>query len=102
LGDGATLGIPVLYAIAVSLYTVVAFAIWADVSTPDTIGLNAALGVAASAWTATFLATALALRWAAAGVAFERHVALVNGVTIPAFLALLLFIVWPRPRVVRA
>jgi MFS family permease len=102
MGDGSTLGIPVLYAIAVSLYTVVAFAIWADVSTPDTIGLHAALGVAASAWTATFLATALALRWAAAGVAFERHVALVNGVTIPAFLALLLFIVWPRPRAVRA
>jgi MFS family permease len=96
-GDGGTLGIPVLYAIAVSLYTVVAFAIWADLSTPDTIGLHAALGVAASAWTATFLATALALRWAAAGVAFERHVALVNAVTIPAFLILLLVIVWPRP-----
>ena len=84
---------------AVSLYTVVTFAVWADLSTPDTIGLHAALGVAASAWTATFLATALALRWAAAGVPFERHVALVNGVALPAFLVLLVVIVWPRPRV---
>ena len=98
LGDGSTLGIPVLYAVAVSLYTVVTFAVWADLSTPDTIGLHAALGVAASAWTATFLATALALRWAAAGVPFERHVALVNGVALPAFLVLLVVIVWPRPR----
>jgi hypothetical protein len=98
LGDGRGLGIPVLYAVAVSLYTVVTFAVWADLSTPDTIGLHAALGVAASAWTATFLATALALRWAAAGVPFERHVALVNGVALPAFVLLLLVIVWPRPR----
>ena len=99
LGDGRALGIPILYAVAVSLYTVVTFAVWADLSTPDTIGLHAALGVAASAWTATFLATALALRWAAAGVPFERHVALVNGVALPAFLVLLVVIVWPRPRV---
>jgi len=98
LGDGRGLGIPVLYAVAVSLYTVVTFAVWADLSTPDTIGLHAALGVAASAWTATFLATALALRWADAGVPFERHVALVNGVALPAFVLLLLVIVWPRPR----
>ena len=98
LGDGRGLGIPVLYAVAVSLYTVVTFAVWADLSTPDTIGLHAALGVAASAWTATFLATALALRLADAGVPFERHVALVNGVALPAFVLLLLVIVWPRPR----
>ena len=54
--------------------------------------------VATSAWTATFLATALALRLADAGVPFERHVALVNGVALPAFVLLLLVIVWPRPR----
>ena len=98
LGDGSALGIPILYAVAVSLYTVVTFAVWADLSTPDTIGLHAALGVAASAWTATFLSTALALRWAAAGVPFERHVALVNAVALPAFLVLLVIILWPRPR----
>jgi len=97
-GDGRALGIPLLYALAVSLYTVVTFAVWADLSTPDTIGLHAALGVAASAWTATFLATGLALRWAEAGMSFERHVGLVNAVAMPTFLALLLVIVWPRPR----
>jgi MFS family permease len=102
LGDGGGLGIPALYAVAVSLYTVVTFALWADLSTPDTIGLHAALGVAVSAWTATFLATALALRWSAGGVPFERHVALVNGVTVPTLLLLLLVIVWPRPRAARA
>ena len=96
LGDGGALGIPVLYAVAVSLYTVVTFAVWADLSTPDTIGLHAALGIAASAWTATFLATALALQWTAAGVPFERHVAWVNAVAVSAFVALLLATVWPR------
>ena len=97
-GDGGALGIPLLYALAVSLYTVVTFAVWADLSTPDTIGLHAALGVAASAWTATFLATGLALRWAEAGMSFERHVGLVNAFALPTFLALLLVIVWPRRR----
>ncbi len=98
LGDGASLGMPILYAVAVSLYTVVTFAVWADLSTPRTIGLHAALGVAASAWTATFLATGLALRWTEAGVSFERHVALVNGFATPALVALVLAIVWPRRR----
>lgn len=99
LGDGRALGIPLLYAVAVSLYTVVTFAVWADLSTPDTIGLHAALGIAASAWTATFLATALALQWTSAGVPFERHVALVNAVALPTFLALLTAILWPRSTV---
>jgi MFS family permease len=98
LGDGASLGMPVLYAVAVSLYTVVTFAVWADLSTPRTIGLHAALGVAASAWTATFLATGLALRWAEAGVTFERHVSLVNAFATPALVALVLTMVWPRRR----
>ncbi len=98
LGDGGALGMPMLYAVAVSLYTVVTFAVWADLSTPRTIGLHAALGVAASAWTATFLATGLALRWAEAGVSFERHIALVNAFATPALVALVLAMVWPRRR----
>ena len=48
-GGDAPLAMPLLYAIAVSLYTVVNFAIWADVSTPKTISLNVSLGVALSA-----------------------------------------------------
>jgi hypothetical protein len=43
-----SLGAPMLYATAVSLYTVVNFAIWADFSTPQTIGRNTAVGVALS------------------------------------------------------
>jgi MFS family permease len=35
-GETAPLGIPMLYAVAVSLYTVVSFAAWADISTPET------------------------------------------------------------------
>ena len=49
----AALSLLMLYALAVSLYTVVKFAIWADISTPDTICLNSALGVALSGRTAT-------------------------------------------------
>lgn len=58
-----SLGTAVLYALAVSMYTVVSFAIWADLATPRTVALNSALGVALSAWTATYLATALSLWW---------------------------------------
>jgi hypothetical protein len=74
-GGGAALATPLLYAVAVSLYTVVTFALWADLSTPDDVTVHAALGVATSAWTATFLSTALALRWEAAGVSLREHLA---------------------------
>jgi MFS family permease len=76
-GEGAPLAMPVLYAIAVSLYTVVNFALWADLSTPKTVGMNVALGVALSAWTATFVSTALALRWRLGGMELGTHFAIV-------------------------
>jgi MFS family permease len=98
-GDGGgALAAPVLYAVAVSLYTVVAFAIWADLSTPDTITVNAALGVAASAWTATFFSTALALRWQAAGVPLGDHLRLVEALALLLFVAMLALAVAPRRR----
>lgn len=62
-GGSQVLAMPALYALGVSLYTVVNFAIWADVSTARNVGLMSAIGVAASAWTATFLSTALAISW---------------------------------------
>ncbi len=86
LSGETTLGMPVLYAIAVSLYTVVNFAIWADVSTPHTISRNTALGVALSAWTATFLSTALALGMRLGGVTLEAHLRLVDSLAILFFL----------------
>ena len=100
-GSGETLMTPLLYAVAVSLYTVVTFALWADLSTPDTITVNAALGVALSAWTATFLSTALALRWEAAGVPLEAHLASVEAIALLGFAGLLLLAVAPRRRASR-
>ena len=62
-GGSQVLTMPALYALGVSLYTVVNFAIWADLSTARNVPLLSAIGVAASAWTATFLSTALAISW---------------------------------------
>ena len=94
----AVLSMPMLYALAVSLYTVVNFAIWADISTPDTISLNSALGVALSGWTATFLSTALALRWQDS-ISLERHIQIVDSLAMLFFLVMLvLAFLHPRPR----
>jgi hypothetical protein len=88
-GDtGVTLALPMLYALAVSLYTVVNFAIWADLSTPDTISFNAALGVALSAWTATFLSTGLAIYWEGAGMSLVRHIQIVDSLAMVLFLVM--------------
>lgn len=85
----AALGTPMLYATAVSLYTVVNFALWADFSTPETVAGNTAAGVALSGWTATFLSTALALQWQTAGVPLTTHL---RNVQALALLFLLLLI----------
>jgi hypothetical protein len=87
-----TLAAPILYSIAVSLYTVVNFAIWADVSTPQTISRNTALGVAMSGFTATFLSTALALRLRLAGVSLETHLRIVDALAMLFFLLVLILI----------
>lgn len=89
------LGTPILYATAVSLYTVLNFALWADVSTPQTISLNVALGVALSGWTATFISTALALRWETAGMPLAEHLRLVDALAMVFFLLMLALIVIP-------
>ncbi len=80
--DYAPLAMPMLYAIAVSLYTVVNFAIWADISTPRTISMNTAIGVAVSGWSATFLSTAVGLRWSAAAMPLEQHLRIVNSLAV--------------------
>lgn len=87
----AVLAMPMLYALAVSLYTVVNFALWADISTPTTIGLNAALGVALSGWTATFLSTALAIHWGER-MPLAQHMQIVDALAMLCFLALLLVV----------
>ena len=95
-GNGGQLAMPMLYAIAVSLYTVLNFALWADLSTPDTIGRNAALGVALSAWTATFISTALATQWRLSGMLAARHLRWVDAVALLFFIALLILPFLPR------
>lgn len=84
----SVLSMPMLYALAVSLYTVINFAIWADLSTPETISLNAALGVALSGWTATFLSTGLAIAWGER-LSLERHIQVVDSLATLFFLGML-------------
>jgi len=79
-GPSQALAMPVLYAVGVSLYTVLTFALWPDLSTPDSITRNVAIGVALSAWTATFLSTGLALAWRHAGVNLDQHLSAVAAV----------------------
>lgn len=80
--SSTALGTPMLYATAVSLYTVINFALWADFSTPQTISRNTAVGVALSGWTATFLSTALAMRWQNAGMSLAEHLRLVQALAL--------------------
>ncbi|MDD5368792.1 MAG: hypothetical protein PHQ40_06900 [Anaerolineaceae bacterium] len=87
--DYAPLAMPMLYAIAVSLYTVVNFAIWADLSTPQTIFKNSATGVALSGWSASFLSTALAMQWDASGMPLEAHLRIIAALALLAFIAIL-------------
>lgn len=98
----APLAMPILYAIAVSLYTVVNFAIWADISTPRTISLNTAIGVALSGWTATFISTALAMQWQSEGISFADHIHLVNAAALLFFIAVLALIYLRRENVAAA
>lgn len=95
---GAPLVMPMLYATAVSLYTVVNFALWADLSTPRTIGRNVALGVAVSGWTATFISTALAIWWRTDGLSLERHLNIVDALAMLFLLVLLLEAFLPSSR----
>jgi len=76
------LAMPILYAVAVSLYTVITFALWPDLSTPNTITRNVAIGVAISGWTATFVSTAVALAWRSSGMDFDRHLSTVAAVSL--------------------
>jgi MFS family permease len=89
-GGSQVLAMPALYALGVSLYTVVNFAIWADLSTSRNVVLLSAFGVAASAWTATFLSTALAISWNETR-ALEQHL---EWVAALALLGLLVVGLW--------
>jgi MFS family permease len=97
-GASGVLAMPILYSLAVSLYTVVNFAIWADVSTTDNISRNTAIGVAISGWMATFVSTALALQWKQQGVPLERHLNIVDALAFIFFGIVLVLVLWPSSR----
>ncbi len=92
-----SLGAPTLYATAVSLYTVVNFALWADFSTPQTISRNTAVGVALSGWAATFISTALAIQWQSSGMPLEAHLRTVNALAQLFFLGMVAVAVARKP-----
>ncbi|MCH8562897.1 hypothetical protein LTI14_06640 [Nesterenkonia sp. YGD6] len=94
-----TLGMPLLYAVAVSIYTVLNFALWADFSTPSTIARNTALGVGVSGWLATFLSTSLSIWWTAIELPFAEHLRAVAAISLLLFsLCALLLLLPNRPR----
>lgn len=95
----ATLGMPLLYAVPVSIYTVLNFALWADFSTPATIARNTALGVGISGWLASFLSTSLALWWAAVDLPFTEHLRAVAAISLLLLIATaLLLLLFPEVR----
>ena len=81
-----------IYALAVSVYTTLNFALWPDLSTVESIGTHSAVGVGVSGWLATFLSTALALRLQDAEVGLLSHLNIVNALALSAFVGILL--VW--------
>lgn len=94
----ATLGLPLLYAVAVSIYTVLNFAIWADFSTPATIARNTAIGVGLSGWLASFLSTSLSLWWTAEGLPFAQHLRAVASISLVLLIVTALLLVLPEQR----
>lgn len=88
-GESSSLAMPMLYAIAVSMYTVVNFAIWADLSTPRTISRTAALGVALAGLGPTFISTALSIQWRLGGIETGAHFSRVAAVALVFFIGVL-------------
>jgi MFS family permease len=79
---------PLFYALAVSFYTTLNFALWPDTATPEGVGVRAAVGVGA-AWLATFLSTSLALYLKGTGLSVPAHFDLVNALALLLLLAAL-------------
>lgn len=88
-GMDPPLTLPLFYVLAVSFYTTLNFALWPDMSTPETIGTRTALGVGIAGWLASFLSTSLALYSDSIDLSLLQHLTYVNA------LALLLAVVAP-------
>lgn len=85
----APLVMPLFYAGAVSFYTVINFALWPDMATPETIGRHAAIGVGFAGFLATFLSTAVVLYMESASVSFVRHLNVVDALALLFFFLLI-------------
>ena len=81
-GDGTSPLNPALYAIAVSFYTTLNFALWPDLSTPESIGTTSAIGIGVAGWLATFSSTALALYFQAADLTLLSHLNVVQALSL--------------------
>ncbi|MEF8785635.1 MAG: MFS transporter [Haloarculaceae archaeon] len=91
IGD-APLLLPLFYAGAVSFYTVINFAVWPDLSTPDTIGRHSAIGVGLAGFLATFLSTAVVLYTKSEDVPLAAHLNAVDALALLFFFLLLVTI----------
>jgi MFS family permease len=80
-GTGSVLN-PMFYAVAVSFYTTLNFALWPDLSTAATVGTHSAIGVGLAGWLATFLSTALALYFQAADLSLLSHLNVVQALSL--------------------
>jgi len=81
-GDGTSVLNPALYAIAVSFYTTLNFALWPDLSTPETIGTHSAIGIGVAGWLATFSSTALALYFNSVDLTLLSHLNVVQALSL--------------------
>jgi MFS family permease len=81
-GNGTSILNPALYAIAVSFYTTLNFALWPDLSTPETIGTHSAIGIGVAGWLATFSSTALPLYFQAVDLTLLSHLNVVQALSL--------------------
>jgi MFS family permease len=79
---------PLFYALTVSFYTTLNFALWPDLSTVDTVGTHTAIGIGMAGWLATFLSTAVALYLDHTEVTLLTHLNLVNALALLLLLGL--------------
>jgi len=80
--NGPSILNPLFYAVAVSFYTTLNFALWPDLSTSATVGTRSAIGIGVAGWLATFLSTAVALYLDHAEYTLLSHLNLVNALAL--------------------
>ena len=73
---------PMFYAVAVSFYTTLNFALWPDLSTAASVGTHSAVGIGVAGWLATFLSTALSLYFAATDLTLLSHLNVVQALSL--------------------